>query len=58
MRGLSDLERRDDGLDERRFGGCSDSEELEATEEELDIVGDMPGRMSENSSFVFVTEMG
>jgi len=58
MRGLSVLERRDDGLDARTCEGCSDSEELEAMEEELDIAGDMLWRMSEASPFVASMEMG
>ena len=43
-RGLSILERREDGLD---WEGCSDSEPLEALDEELDMVGDKLGRLSD-----------
>lgn len=44
MRGLSALERREDGLD---WEGCSDSEPLEALDDELDMVCDKLGRLSE-----------
>ena len=53
IRGLSALERRDEGLE----GGCSDSEELEATDEELDMVGDRVGRTCEEHMFALV-ELG
>ena len=42
--GLSVLERREDGLD---WEGCSDSEPLEALDDELDMVCDKLGRLSE-----------
>jgi hypothetical protein len=46
--GRSDLERREVGLEEEcRGSACSDSDELEAIDEELDIVGDMLGRSTE-----------
>jgi hypothetical protein len=46
--GRSDPERREIGLEEECLGSaCSDSEELEAIDEELDMVGDMLGRTAE-----------
>jgi hypothetical protein len=58
IRGLSDLERREDGLEECRCEGWSESEELEAAEDEADIVGETLRRTSENPWFVVVTELG
>lgn len=43
--GRSALDLRDDGL-----GYCSDSEELEAVDEELDMVGERDGRGSRSRS--------
>lgn len=55
MRGLSTLERRDDGL---ACEGCSDSEPLEALDDELDMVGDKLGRLSNEYMSVVVWGSG
>lgn len=53
--GRSALERRDVGREECTGGGCSDSDELEAIDDELDIVGEMLGRVTNESIFVVVS---
>ncbi len=53
--GLSALERREEGLD---WEGCSDSEPLEALDDELEVVGDRLGRLSDEYIFVLLLEVG
>jgi hypothetical protein len=54
--GLSDLERLEVGLEVCACAGCSDSEELEAMDDELDMAGDMLERLSIESTLE--TEIG